>query len=79
MSIMPVGIYLCLNENLLRQNCKASVSDVFRGIFGFLLVKAGFVPGKTKKGEKRRKGILTDDRGSAPVNLLIILYFSTIL
>ena len=41
----------------------------FRGIFGFLLVQAGFVPGKTKKGEKHRKGTLTDDRGSAHANL----------
>ena len=69
MSIMPVGLYLCLNENLLPQNCGASVSSVFRGIFGFLLVQAGFVPGKTKKGEKHRKGTLTDDRGSAHANL----------
>ena len=65
---MAVGLYLCLNENLLRQNCAASVSSVFRGIFGFLLVRAGFVPGKTKKGEKHRKGTLTDDSGSTPVN-----------
>jgi len=61
MSIMPVGLYLRLNENLLRQNCKASVSAVFRGIFGFLSVQAGFVPGKAKKGGKHRKGALTDD------------------
>jgi len=27
------------------------------------------VPGKTKKGEKHRKGTLTDDRGSAHANL----------
>ena len=71
---MPVGLYLCLNENLLRQNCAASVSSVFRGIFGFLSVQAGFVPGKAKKGEKRRKGTLTDDRGSAPVNFAKVYY-----
>ncbi len=33
------------------------------------MVQAGFVPGKTKKGEKHRKGTLTDDRGSAHANL----------
>ena len=27
------------------------------------------MPGKTKKGEKHRKGTLTDDRGSAHANL----------
>ena len=42
---------------------------IFRGISGFLLMRAGFVPGKTKKGEKHRKGTLTDDRGSAHANL----------
>ncbi len=71
---MPVGLYLCLNENLLPQNCKASVSSVFRGIFDFLLVRAGFVPGKAKKGEKHRKGTLTDDRDSAPANLSLTHY-----
>ncbi len=62
-----------LRKTLFRQNCAASVSDVFRGIFGFLSVRAGFVPGKTKKGEKHRKGTLTDDRGSAHANLTLKL------
>ena len=70
MSIMPVGLYLCLYENLLPQNCKASVSSVFRGIFGFLLAQSGFAPGKAKKDEKHRKGTLTDDSGSTPVSYL---------
>ena len=39
-------------------------------VFGFLLAQAGFVPGKTKKGGKHRKGTLTDDRDSAPANFL---------
>lgn len=26
----------CLSKNLLRQNCAASLSSIFRGIFGFL-------------------------------------------
>ena len=30
MSIMPVVLYLCLNENLLPQNCKASVGETAR-------------------------------------------------
>ena len=36
---------------------------VFRGISGFLLIRAGFVPGKAKKGGKHRNGALTDDMG----------------
>lgn len=42
---------------------------IFRGISGFLLMQAGFVPGKSKKGGKHRKGALTDDWRSATVNL----------
>ena len=42
---------------------------IFRGISGFLLKQAGFVPGKSKKGGKHRKGALTDDMGSALVSL----------
>jgi len=60
-----------LRQSPFRQNCAASVSSVFRGIFGFLLVRAGFVPGKAKKGEKHRKGTLTDDRSLTPINLKV--------
>ena len=41
---------------------------IFRGISGFLLMQAGFVPGKSKKGGKHRKGALTDDMGLALVS-----------
>ena len=41
---------------------------VFRGISGFLLIRAGFVPGKAKKGENHRNGALTDDMRVALVS-----------
>ena len=69
LSVLTGGFPLTLRRSHFRQNCAASGSSVFRGIFGFLLVQAGFAPGKTKKGEKHRKGTLTDDRGSAHANL----------
>ena len=44
MSIMAVGLYLCLNENLLPQNCFASVGEAARNFR--LSVK------KSKNGER---------------------------
>jgi len=69
LSVLTGGSPLNLRRSHFRQNCAASVSSVFRGIFGFILARAGFVPGKTKKGEKHRKGTLTDDRCSASGSL----------
>ena len=69
LSVLTGRFPLSLRSSSFRQNCAASGSSVFRGIFGFLLVRAGFVPGKTKKGEKHRKGTLTDDWRSATVSL----------
>ncbi|MDD5902839.1 MAG: hypothetical protein PUC58_05700, partial [Oscillospiraceae bacterium] len=56
------------NKNHLSQNCKAPVSSIFRGIFGFLWCRWAYAH-QDKKGGNSRKDALTGDMRSALVSL----------